>query len=345
MHTQALAQTPRRARGVTLIELMVAVAIGAFLMIGAMTVFMQSQTTFRVNQSVARLQENARFALAAIEPDIRMASFYGLSSRGVRINGRAKINTPNNAALWPGGVGGCGSNWALDLENPIVATNGAYLWPCPPTVGGPEPGSDTVLIRRVNENVVAAGALSNNTLYLQSARFQPGQIFAANAVPAGYLATTSQTNALITRGYYIATQSGQLGLKGQTIPSLHRKSLSSNPIGVIDEEILAGVEDLQIELGIDTDIPDAPNRGAVDRYVNADDPILDPASPSYNPNVVILAVRIWLRVRAEDIENGFSDTTEYKYADVDFTPTAAQQPFRRLLVSKTIYLRNARQMS
>jgi type IV pilus assembly protein PilW len=323
---------------------MVAVAVGAFLMIGAMTVFMQSQTTFRVNQSVARLQENARFALAAIEPDIRMASFYGLSSRGVRINGRAQTNAPNNAALWPGGPAGCGSNWALDLENPIVATNGTYPWPCPPTVGGPEPGTDTVLIRRVNENPVAAAALANNTLYLQNARFQPGQIFTGTAVPAGYTTTTSQTNALITRGYYIATQSGQLGLKGQTIPSLHRKSLSS-PVGVIDEEILAGVEDLQIELGIDTDIPNAPNRGAVDRYVNADDPILNPASASYNPNAVILAVRIWLRVRAEDIENGFTDTTEYKYADVDFTPTAAQAPFRRLLVSKTIYLRNARQMS
>jgi type IV pilus assembly protein PilW len=346
MRTLAQVPTPLRlARGLTLIELMVAVAVGAFLMIGAMTVFMQSQTTFRLNQSVARLQENARFALAAIEPDIRMASFYGLSSRGVRINGRAKTTAANNAVLWPGGPAGCGANWALDLENPIVATNGAYLWPCAPTVGIPQPGTDTVLIRRVNENVVAAGALANNTLYLQSARFQPGQIFAAAVVPAGYTATTSQTNALITRGYYIASQSSQLGLKGQTIPSLHRKSLSSNPIGVMDEEILAGVEDLQIELGVDTDIPDAPNRGAVDRYVNADDPILNPASASYNPNAVILAVRIWLRVRAEDIENGFSDTTEYKYADVDFIPTAAQAPFRRLLVSKTIYLRNARQMS
>ena len=99
MSTHALLPTSRRAaRGVTLVELMVAVAIGAFLMIGAMTVFVQSQTTFRINQSVARLQENARFALAAIEPDIRMASFYGLSSRGVRINGRAKITAATPSA-------------------------------------------------------------------------------------------------------------------------------------------------------------------------------------------------------------------------------------------------------
>ena len=175
----------RRTRGLTLIELMVAVAIGAFLMIGAMTVFMQSQTTFRLNQSIARLQENARFALAAIEPDIRMASFYGLSSRGLRINGRAKITAPNSAALWPGGNAGCGANWALDVENPIAATNGTYPWPCAAT-GGSQAGTDTVLIRRVNENVVAAGALDGATLYLQNARFQPGQIFAAAAVPGGY---------------------------------------------------------------------------------------------------------------------------------------------------------------
>jgi type IV pilus assembly protein PilW len=329
----------RLVRGVTLIELMVAVAIGAFLLIGAMTVFVQSQTTFRLNQSVSRLQENARFALAAIEPDIRMASFYGLSTRGMRVNGRAKT-TDANSALWPGT---CLNNWALDLENPIVATNGTYPWTCAPTVGAPQPGTDTVLIRRVNENPVV-GPLSAATLYVQNARFQPGRIFAAAAVPAGYVAATSQTNALITRGYYIATQSANLGLKGNTIPSLHRKSLS-NPIGVIDEEILAGVEDLQIELGVDTDAVGTPNRGSIDRYVNADDPILNPASASYNPDAVVLAVRIWLRLRAEDRENGFSDTTNYVYANVNFTPNAAQQPFRRLLISKTIYLRNARQMS
>ena len=35
----------RRVAGVTLIELMVAMAIGSFLMLGAMTVFVQSRTT------------------------------------------------------------------------------------------------------------------------------------------------------------------------------------------------------------------------------------------------------------------------------------------------------------
>src|SRR5215831_13690544 len=108
--------------GVTLIELMVSVAIGAFLMIGAMTVFMQSRTSFRITQSVSRLQENGRFALATIEPDIRMANYFGLTSRGTSVAGRA-LTTVANVAPNPAT---CGNNWAIDLENPVAGTNGAY---------------------------------------------------------------------------------------------------------------------------------------------------------------------------------------------------------------------------
>ena len=79
----------RQHSGLTLIELMVALAIGAFLMLGAITVFMQGRTTFRVTESVARLQENGRFALDRLEPDIRMAHYWGLTTRTYRIRGRA----------------------------------------------------------------------------------------------------------------------------------------------------------------------------------------------------------------------------------------------------------------
>ena len=60
---------------------MVALSINSFLMLGAVTVLMHSRTTFRVIESVSRLQENARFALDALEPDIRMAGYFGLTSQ------------------------------------------------------------------------------------------------------------------------------------------------------------------------------------------------------------------------------------------------------------------------
>jgi type IV pilus assembly protein PilW len=320
---------------------MVAVAIGGFLMIGAMTVFMQSRTTYRSTEGLSRLEENARFALAAIEPDIRLASYYGLTTRGTRINGRAKTTEPNSG-LAPAS---CGPNWPIDLENPVAATNGAWAWGgcANATDGGHLAGTDTIVIRRVSEDPVTPPLAGG--IYVQSARFQPGQVFTGGTVPAGYLPATSQTFQLMTTGYYIAQRSSNsLNVKGDTIPSLHRiRVISATTIQ--DDELLAGVEDLQIELGLDTDAVGAPNRGSIDRYVSADDPILDPTNGAYNPNAVILSVRIWLRLRAEDFENGFSDATTYSYADVSYMPAGAERSFRRLLVSKTIYLRNMRQMS
>ena len=333
---------PRRlARGLTLIELMVAVTIGLFLMIGAMTVFVQSRTTYRSTEGVSRLQENARFALAAIEPDIRLASYFGLTTQGVNIDGRA---TPAQ----PAGIGPtkCGNNWAIDLEDPIAVTNGTWAWGgtcADATDGGWLAGTDTIVVRRVSENPVLAAA--GGTLYVQSARFQPGRIFAGTPVPAGYTAATSGTYQLWTTGYYIAQQStSSLGATGNNIPSLHRVQLKTGG-ALVDDELLAGVEDLQIEFGLDTDAPGTANRGSIDRYVHANDNVINPASAGFNKDAVILAVRIWLRLRAEDLEAGFTDSTRYQYADVDYTPAGAAQQFRRLLVSKTIYLRNMKPMS
>ena len=98
--------------GMTLIELMVALAIGAFLMIGAITVFMQSRTTFRVTESVSRLQENARFALEVLEPEIRMAHYWGLTPTTTNVgNRRARRRLPTAR-----GPMTCGNNWTINLD-------------------------------------------------------------------------------------------------------------------------------------------------------------------------------------------------------------------------------------
>jgi hypothetical protein len=68
--------------------------------------------------------------------------------------------------------------------------------------------------------------------------------------------------------------------------------------------------------------------------------MIDPANAGFNPNVEILAVRIWLRIRAERPEVGFADAATYVYADQNVGPFL--DAFRRIVVSKTVYLRNAR---
>ena len=116
----------RTQSGMTRIELRVALAIGAFLMLGAMTVFMQSRTTFRVTESLSRLQENGRLAISILEPDIRMAHYWGLTNLTGNITNRARPNATN-------GIGSTTNiQYAVDANASAVART---TWRSSCTVG------------------------------------------------------------------------------------------------------------------------------------------------------------------------------------------------------------------
>jgi hypothetical protein len=69
-------------------------------------------------------------------------------------------------------------------------------------------------------------------------------------------------------------------------------------------------------------------------YVNPDAPELAQAR--------VLAVRVWLRVRAEEADHAFVDARTYRYADVEYTPAGAERHFRRAVIQRTVAVRNAR---
>lgn len=71
---------PKTAAGVTLIELMVALAIGALLLLGLVQVFGASRAAYQMSEGMARVQENARFATDFIQRDLRMAGHFGCST-------------------------------------------------------------------------------------------------------------------------------------------------------------------------------------------------------------------------------------------------------------------------
>ncbi len=329
--------TARAHRGMTLIELMVALAIGALLMVGAIAVFMQSRTTFRIAESVARLQENARFALEVLEADIRMAHYWGLTTTTGGIVNRAAPYAANGP-----GTDTCGNNWTIDLDRAIDGSNNRYAFRCAGTAPV-ETNADTLIVRRASEEPERPPLTGAATLRLQTVR-GPGEsrIFTGTTIPGGYAAATSATHRLLANGYYVSRTSSATAAGALAVPSLRVWTLLAD--GTMEnQEVSGGVEDLQVQLGIDTDLPDTPDRGAVDRYVDIGDPLLDPAHAAFNPDAVVLAVRVWLRVRAERPENGFTDTAEYGYADRRVGPF--NDAFRRLVVSKTLYLRNARPVS
>ena len=103
----------------------------------------------------------------------------------------------------------------------------------------------------------------------------------------------------------------------------------------MDEEVAPGIENLQIQLGVDVD-----QDNTVDRYVNPGDAIYNPNLTGYIPGARVMTARIWMVVRGITIEPGIQDNRDFEPGDVDLGVNT--DAFRRMQVSKTILLRNAR---
>jgi type IV pilus assembly protein PilW len=316
----------RRQAGLTLVELMVALAITSFLVIGAIQIYNQSRQAFVVNESIARVQETAQFAVDTIEADLRMASNWGRTSRSLNVHGRSISGNANPSGL-PAPTD-CGVEWALNLALLVDGYNNTYGLACP-AVTRAQVNSDVITVRRASVNPVPP---TPGRLQIHSTRVR-GTLFADGIVPASFPVADSATHNLLVNSYYVAEDSDLI----PGVPTLRRKTLSvfDGMPSVSDQEVVPGVENLQIQLGIDVD-----QDNTVDRYVNPEDPVYDPNSLAYVPGARVLTARIWLVVRSISPEIGIRQPRSFEPGDVDLG--VPNDNFRRMQVSKTILLRNAR---
>jgi type IV pilus assembly protein PilW len=327
----------RAQRGLSLVELMVALTIGVFLLAGAISVFGKTRDLYRTNDATARLQETARYAMSTIEADLRMANSWGLMTTADAVDNSPRLDTANPPAIAPGytlpgelnpysgAINQCGAMWAVKLFAYVEANNDSYGYACA-EFGTAVPGSDQLTIRRASTQVIDVAALgaSAGQIKLQSSRLR-GTLFAGGATPVDFSPPTSESRALIANGYYVDQDSDER----PGTPSLRRKQLdvAGGATVIGDLQIVPGVEDLQVEFG--ADFNDDQN---ADYFVQPD--VAIPAGDQ------IVAVRVWLLVRAEQPEIGFTDDRVYNYASrAAYAPADA---FRRVLVSKTVALRNTR---
>lgn len=351
----------RRIRGVSMIELMVAMVIGLFMVLGATTLYVNSRKTADVDDAAARLQETARFAMDVLETDVRMANYWGLMKDGTSITNKA----PASASLSPlisssSSLNTCSNNFVFDTDNSIAADNNNYSFvdisgSCSPEPGNAVTSADTLTIRRVA--AISSGSSSSSSSASSSSTVPATETLDPNLIQ---VCSTPQGASLITGGttcpsvaqgngaiynlevnaYYIDQQSAQ----SATLPSLRKKTLISGP-SITDVEIAPGVEDMQVQFGWDSN-----DSGSAISYVNPGDAVLTSTTGQ------IVAVRIWLLIRAESPDASFTDSTTYEYADRAQgngttnnlnTATAATEAYvpndhyRRILVSRTIFVRNA----
>ena len=138
-----LTQLKKNQTGLTMVELMVALAIGSFLIVGAVQIYNQSRQAFVINESIARVQETAQFAMDTLEADLRMASNWGQTSRSLTIQGRAMSTAAGGGAANPNPLNlpappDCGADWSLNLSANVDGQNNSYTLACP-VYGGVSP--------------------------------------------------------------------------------------------------------------------------------------------------------------------------------------------------------------
>ncbi|MFM2340581.1 MAG: hypothetical protein RLZZ592_234 [Pseudomonadota bacterium] len=269
-------------RGMTLVELMVGLTIGLFLVGIAGALFLGSRTTFNAQTQVAQLQESARFIAERIGTDLRMAGFRGCRGQG---GDTALLNLLNGAdrfALdFARGVSVSrhdGAAWRPALDATIAALS-------PP----PDRAGDVLTVRRpFGSGWALTAAMNAGTAVINvtpTASLQQGDLLllsdcngavvfqATNATPGsdgaiehsasgGLMPGNSQADLgrvflqdavvhrLMTTTYYLAPsrrpgRSAQLALWSWSSPAYEG---TAQP-----QELLAGVERLALRLGLDTD--------------------------------------------------------------------------------------------
>lgn len=302
---------------------MIALTLGLFLVAAFLFVVLRCRASFAANESLARLQDTARHALSVLVPDIEHAGFYGFShGPAVQLVGSL-----------PAGINACGTNFAVTLSVPAQGSDNTYRLgsdarDCAPTAsaGGARRDTDTLTLRHASLDPVAprAGRLQ---IYSQSRSIAAPLLLFADGHAPGPVDSDHAVHDLEVRTYYIANDSVQR----PGWPALRVKALteSRGAAQFRDEEILPGVEDLQVELGVAV-AADGTSRLS---YVAPD-------SPGAREGTVV-AVRLWLRVRADATEPGFKDDRTLTYANVSYSPSPADARQRRLLIERTVALRNA----
>jgi len=326
----AIQTTHRRQHGMTLIETMVAMTISSVLILGSIQMYAQARSSYRTAESVARMQENLRFSIDILDEDVRLAGFWGKSS-----SAHAELRHGDTVTVT------CDGNdvtaWVMDTEvpnnnlvDPITALQTFNGLPdgCRAKAKNPRANSDVLIVRHAtaDQNTLAR----NDVVQIQS-NGSLGAFF-DNGIPPDDAQLNGQIFDVVFNAYYVSNESKY----DLSLPSLRRLSLAGSRIE--DQEIIPGVENLQVQFGINrTGGPE------IELYVDGDD---------VQDGDTIISTRLWLLVRSEQNEagQGYEDTKgPYVTPDAD-VPTidplsdtdAANYPptYRRMALSRTIVMRN-----
>jgi prepilin-type N-terminal cleavage/methylation domain-containing protein len=226
----------RHCRGVSLTELIVAVALLSTATAGGLSAFSKAAQSRREAGAVQQLHEQVQYVFATLEPEIQMAGYFGASGRPLRL--------PEDAI--PEAAGRCGKDLVARIDLPLQASQ-AWQLDCEPR-GGTVAGTQVLVLRRLSSRL-ASFPEPGRAQWLNSAT-RPGQgsLHWQGDAPwtAAGTASGAELRELIVRAWYVSQASDG----DPALPALRVKSLTSiaGTPAFIDTEVMPGVEDLQVEL-------------------------------------------------------------------------------------------------
>lgn len=318
------APRPRHQAGLSLLELLIAVTLGLLLLGGLLTVYSASSLSYRVAENTNRMQEGARHAFSIIGSQVRSAGYLGCFSGPTGPTNLAVPNIPFTPQTYLVGhenvgvgnhVGTLAGNAAVDGTYPYVAGNH----------GAGNSGSDALSVRRASTNSIALNGnvantrqppipirantlgLSNNDYVLVGDCDGVDMICAiANTFSVALAASATQgctgntaSPLVLSRAYLAVTMPQVRAFEEATLhirlnpanqPALYWRSRVGGAPQT--EELVEGVQDMQLCFGEDTDTPP-------DRTIN----VYRPANAVANwANVV--SVRVTLLMRS--VEDGIA---------------------------------------
>ena len=323
-------------QGLSLVELMIAMVLGLILTAGIIQLFIGSKQTYRFQDSLSRVQENARFAIDALAYDVRMAGYVGCA--------QPNLIQVNNIAL-PSSEGDFDPGKLIEgMDNVTAGT----------TIGGKTviTGSDVIMLRGGNANggelLEEKAANANVKLVSNVGNWQADDvlmvtdctnmdIFKATTVSSGSSPITiahannknsdNKLSKIYEEGasvlsyremsYFLSLRDGNAAL-----PSLYRRIGSGTP-----EELVEGIQDMQILYGVDTSSTD--NR-QVDDYLTA----AQVTAQSRWPDVVSVQMNLLLASNENNVVDAPQSIT---FNGATLTPTDRRL---RQVYNSTVTVRN-----
>ena len=320
-----------RQRGMTLIELMISMTIGLILLAALTVLIVQQSSTQAELEKSSRQIENGRYAMYLLNEDVQMAGYYGEFSGTIAVPGPVPVAVP-------GALPDPCLTTASALEAAMVFPVQGYDFPNASTVrpsciaaANHVSGTDILVVRRVEpatSTLAVAAAAAGGQVYLQSGLTTSGLEFnkklgtGADAAGTSVFTllnkdgTTASLRKFVVRIYFVSPCSVMSGTActsaddgGKPIPTLKMLELSASggATTLSTTPLVEGIENLQIDYGIDTT-----GDGSPDGQFLSTPPLYPSPSVSVVPRWAdTVALRMHLLARNNESSAGYVDPKTY----------------------------------